>query len=1131
MSLTKEQLKCISTIDNSLVVSASAGTGKTFTMVERIKNLIINNNVSLDNILVLAFNNSIASENKQKISKALIDILINQEEKDIEKIKFIKNELEKINLGNISTVDAFSQKIFKEFSYIIDFPDDLNLISEEKSEKLLIEIIDKTIKDFARENKEEYRHILLSSSNDKDLLISNFFTIINFARSTDNIEDTIKNIVLNETDYENLSNNLKTYIYNFYLNRFKKLNNLVLNNLDDILDEITEKIPSDFKNLVYLIRDLLNNSTSYINLNNKLEKILEDHPINITQKRSRKETKDIRDIYKKEIETFREILNLINEKDSYYQDSYKEYLEIISKVSLKIFNRFQNYKKQKKYFDFKDATYYANMILESTSEEASKVLKSINFVFVDEYQDISPIQERLIRNISNSAKSSNKIDQIREDVANTFVVGDIKQAINGFRGTSSKEFLRRISLAKEDKNKNGELIKFNSNFRSSKEILNFVNDTMIDLMDENFGEINYQDEKFIVDDTVFSDNNSEIQIAELSKTEKKLDYNKLIFDISSKIKDILEEKPELDNKEKKEKYKLKDIAVLFRNLTQKDLDQISKNFKDNNIAFNIRKDTSDTFSKKFKLISYIFDIIHYPDNNYPLFFLLTSDVFNFSYEDIGELRKIDKYKTLYDNLNAYLEIKNDNLSKKIEKTLNSFEKLRVYSSIHTVSQLLKYLLANKEDLFDKDQFSIDLLEKDLLMLIPQLEDLDCNNSLIEFINEQENIKVSKNLDNYKRDSITITTVHQSKGLDWPIVFVVDNSNSNHFKDPILTDYDFGIHFKNIDYKTKLINESLLYKLVGVIKDKKEAEEELRLFYVALTRAKYRNYIFYSTTSDNLFKFLLPDNFSNLISTVNIIKKYSGDRYLDNYPFRLKLKDELKEEIKIEIEESPYYEEKIKETDGIFESKLMLDTSPIATSVTEINKSLKEDVKVIKFNSHSSNKDLGIIYHKILELIDFKKVKAFLGKDNEAELIEEEIKNIINLYIDKENKEDIDIEKLIEVFFEEDFYDIILKSKNFYKELSFIMVDDRKNVYKELNVLSENINSKQIQIKGKIDLLIVDKDDNYYLIDYKLSSHQEDILINDYKYQLLLYKKSLEDNNKKVKKIYLLDINQAKLIEL
>lgn len=1133
MNITKEQEICISTLDKGLVVSASAGTGKTFSMIERVKNLIINYSISLDNIVVLAFNNSIACENKQKISKSLINYLVYEKEgQSIEKIKFIKNEIEKINLGNISTVDAFSQKIFKEYSYIIDFPDDMMLVTEEKSEEILEEIINEELKKHAKENKKEYKHILFSSSNDRNNLIEIFKTVINFARSNDDIDKTIRNICLDKSAYNTLLNKAKDYVYLFYMKRFKKIDELAFKNRFNIQEELEENSSERIDSLIEKIHKIIYENISYMDLYEYFNFIVENNKLATKQKNNQNYYKDLLILYKNSINEFLDILKILNQKQDYYSADFKNYLEVISKLSNEIFISFQNYKKNKKIFDFKDATYYANLILESEHEEAKKILENINFIFVDEYQDISPIQERFIKNLTKKGTPSKILKQKNSTGANVFVVGDIKQAINGFRGTSSREFLNRINLAKEDEIKNGKLLKFNYNFRSSQKILNFVNNIMIELMDQNFGDVNYEEEQFIIDNSIVEESDSEISISFFPIKKNSIDYQN-INKICTKIKNLVDNV----NNENFKNYKYNDIAVLSRNLPKKTIEQYANIFKDNKIPFNIKKDIQDDFYTKFKIISYLFKVIHYSNDNYSFFFLITSNLFNFTYEEIGKIRLINKNETLYNNLISYkMANKNDNITKKIDKIIDTLSVLREYSEFHTVSQLINYILGKKRFLFFNEKNLIDDIEDDLLKFIPFIESLESNNSLIEFINEEENIKIPKDISNFQIDSVTITTVHQSKGLGWPIVFVVDNSVNNNSYKQVLTDYEYGIQFKNIDYESKFIEKSLLYNLVKNIKEKKEAEEELRLFYVAITRAKNMNHIFVLNGDAKPEKCgLLLNNFSKMLIYVNIIKKYNGEEFLNNYGLRTKdniieQADDLDIFEKLNLEE-----EKENEIEKKYISKLNGSNLTLTTSVTEINKIFKEDKKEDKTNiiysSEKSDKELGIIYHQIFEFLDFNKIKTYLTKDNEAELIEEEIKQILDKKIKSKEKKFVNIEKIIEIFLEENFYNILLNAKKIYKEFSFIMVDNNKNIYKSLGKEIEELNLYNRQIKGKIDLIIVDKNNDYFLIDYKLTSHDEKTLKDDYKNQLMLYKKSLNDINKKVKAMYLLDINQIKLIEV
>lgn len=1105
MKWTNDQYKAITTRGGKVLVSAAAGSGKTAVLSQRVLDFVLNGG-NIDKLLVVTFTDAAALEMKLRIKKKIEEeSLKNASEHLIRQLTLIDN-------AKIATMDSFYSKLVKQNFDILGIMPDFSILpsAEEKilKEKVVREILEESFDD---DNYIKMLHTLNATDNnlikDKVIKISNFLSTIPF------YQDYIKEVVDNYS-----SGYYKTTFINSIKDKMMSYNNLYT----DIKDELFHA-SSDFDKL----NDIINSEAMLINQLLNVENFDELSTLLRTFKFERQPSirghsedyvfnkyKSIRSAFKNEIQK-----NL--KETSYITDSlFDNQMHIMKNTLLCLFNiviKFRNKlleeKKKINKYSFGDIPLFVIDLLIKNGKKtdlAIKISKTFEEILIDEYQDTNKLQSIIFNAISRDEK-------------NLFLVGDIKQSIYRFRSACPDIFNNDKNNSYKDKFPM--LITLSQNFRSKDLVLDFCNFIFNSTMSNYLGEVDYNDDEKLYKgaefpsdsnaipeiDIICNEDKSEGEEDELNKIEKEAIH------VADKVKHLLDSKYQVYDKDGFYRdIKPSDIALLFRSLSHSD---VYRNALINrNIGVYCNKD--QTFFDNYDVML-IISILKVVDNVYDdisLAAVLKSNIFNVSDNDLATIKMDNKYDYLYDAI-----IKSDN--EKLKKIIDIIIDLKNYSNTNSLVNTMNYIY-NKLSIIKNIGLNKNKI-KNLTLMIKNAKDFDINNSksLHEFVSYIEEILLDKSSFNGANplsdgDNVLMTTIHKSKGLEYPVVFVCEtgkNFNEQDLKEDMLIDSNLGIAFNITDYKRKFRYETIpmivLKKKIRLL----QLSEELRVLYVALTRAREKLII--TGFVNNLTK--LVKEASYLIGDANnvdclylensksylkwiigcLLKHKNGAKlrdlsnidcktYLDDSVFKLNIinANSIKEESLQEKKEINSINDEI--TINNYDSSLSL--VPEHLSVSEIKaKDHNYYRKPYFLNSNVKSTNLGTLYHRVFELLPVMKYNINSLKEE-----------IDNLNISDEEKKLLDLEKIF-AYLTSNLYDIILNCDKVYKERQIVFNIDAKNYDKSLE-------NGKILVDGTIDLLSI-KNDKYIIVDYK-TDKVDDIndLVHLYKVQLDLYEMAIKE---------------------
>ena len=1030
MSWTNEQLEAINKEGKSIIVSAGAGSGKTAVLTERVIRKI-KEGTHINELLILTFTNAASREMKERIRK------------NISKDPSLKEELDLIDSSFITTFDSFTLSIIKKYNYLLNISSDVSPCEESlinlKKKVMLDNIIDslyeeenpklaKLISDFCVKDDKSIRDAILKMNHLIETKTDKYEYLDNYIK--DNFNDSkIEEII---TTFEEL-----------LIKRIEEISNL--------LEEIRHYTDEDFY-------DKLSSSlTSLIS-----SKTYEDILYNVTNlsmpNAPRGSSEELKTLKGKISDSIKDIKKLCkyNSKEEIKTSMLmsKDYIEIIIEIIIKLNKELDEFKFKNDLYTFNDIAILAIKLVKENDKVRNELTKSFKEIMVDEYQDTNDLEEELVSLISNN---------------NVYMVGDIKQSIYRFRDANPDIFKYKYDLYRDDTL--GYKIDLNKNFRSRNEVLDDINLIFNLLMDKEIGGADYlNDGQMIFGNTDYKEVpfNNNMEILNYSTEDSKYENEEIeAFIIANDIKNKIDNKYLVFDKETKSlrEANYNDFVVLISR--SKDFNLFKKIFEYNGIPLSIQADVTIKEDISLVLLKNLL--------------LLTINIYNknfdssFKHEFISIMRSplIDEtdeniFKYFVNNNFSSSELfkKCESLSKRMTslstkefiilllKEFNFYENLIKIGDVDESIVKIEYLIKSL-DSFNKIGYTV----------------VDFSNYLDEVMNGDNDIKLNINKDNV--NSVRIMTIHKSKGLEFPVCYFPGLYAKFNMRDK---DERF-IFNKKYGFITPIFNEGIDTTINKDIYQeyylKEEVSEEIRLFYVALTRAREK------------MIFLVNDfNDGNIIRETRVI----SDRIRNSY-------------------------------------KTFRD---MLASIRENLVSYIKDININDLNiSRDYNQVKSFNYKEYINLLEVENDIKEISIDNTL-LEEESYSKKENKLITKEERDNMEygtkVHHILECldFSNPDFSNIDDYIKN--KTISFLNSDLIKNisngkVFKEYEFMYEKDNSLN---HGIIDLMI-EYSDYIDIIDYKLKNISDENYIK----QLKGYKEYIENRTNKKCNLYLYSLIDEK----
>ena len=1148
MAWTKEQKKAIYQKGDNILVAAAAGSGKTAVLVERIINKIINEKIDVDKLLVVTFTNAAATEMRERV----LDAIYKKLEKDPDN-QMLQRQIVLLNKSHISTIHAFCLEVIKNNFYKTNISPNFRLANTPEIELLKMEVLEEVFDNLYEEKNEQFIKLIdtycgyRSDDNLKEIILKIYKYIQSMPYPEEWLEKQVEKFNLNlEQDFS------KTTWGNLLMEEAKEVIEESINTLKNVAKKL--RLETDLNKWYMIINDDIVRLEEILNMKTWDEYYVKIQELKFkTWAQDRKivsdlkdNAKSIRDKVKAKIDGLKSEIFIYDSKQANNDifAMYETLLEI-KNVILKFISEYQKTKLQKNIIDFNDIEHLALQILVQKNEKGeykpTEVAKEYQNMFeeiaIDEYQDSNEIQEEILKQISRGN--------------NIFMVGDVKQSIYKFRQAKPELFLQKYNTY--DNNK----IQLFANFRSRKNILDLSNVIFENIMSEEFGSIDYNENEFLnvgqeyIETKEKTLGKAELHIidasAETEEVQEEILENAEIEAkfVAKKIKELINGNYVVyDKKQGYRKLQFKDIVILLRKtaniapIYEKELE---------NLEYPVFSDIGTNYFESIEIqtIMNLLKIISNPDNDIALVTVLRSPIGQFTDNELIEIRIENPKDSFYNAL-----ISSKKLKEKINSFLELIEDFRTKQEYLKLDELIWYIYEktgylNYVSLMKNGNIKV----ANLRMLFEKARDYEQGSfkGLYNFINFID--KVTKGntdmgapkLIGENENVIRIMSIHKSKGLEFPVVFLCGTGNQFNMldlNDNILIHSELGLGPKYINYARRITYNTLAKEAIKYQTKKEIKEEEMRLLYVALTRSREKLII--TGVDKNLKKSIQEKEDLLQISgnrvTTEIAKKCKT--YLEwieivNLADR-RMKDLINvyEHTKNDSLEIEKEEQKVK-TIEIEERKINKEINEILTweypekeltkiegksSVSKLtketeNEEIKVELKKPKFLEGElplSKAEIGTTVHLVMQKLDFK--QNYTIEKIEQLLEELEQKGIIAT----KQKEAVPKQKIL-AFAESQLFKEIGRAKKTYKEQPFYINIPVKELY-------ESKSNENILVQGIIDLYYITENGEIILVDYKtdyVPENKASYLKEKYQSQLNLYKRALDQAlGKKVTRAYI-----------
>ena len=1025
---TKEQLKAIETLDKSVLVSAAAGSGKTSVLIERIIRIILEGRANVDEMLVVTFTNAAASEMKLRLASAIRKRMADHPE-DVARMK---DQLARLYKAYTSTIDSFALRVIKEFFHMTDMEPSFGVADEVQCELLRREALSELFEDgFENDDLIEggsFRAFLRLYSEERsdDAFMDNMLDAYSRLRTMPDYFDwayekaeqlKVTPDTFEGSDFQKMMFADAETVFGRVLGAFAELRNMFA---DAGIYDMYEKKLAEQETAVNAIYDTLVSGNAGKEVITAIENIPSTRLVPVKAQKEafdsiKAEVKKVNDALKKEIGDLKkrymipDLWARLSEMNATYEYTVY-YLRMLEEFE----KRYDAKKREKRVIDFADMEHIAVRILKN-DDAADTLRRRFRFIFVDEYQDTNNIQENLISRVA------------RPD--NVFRVGDVKQSIYKFRQAEPEIFERLYARYTAGEEPSGIAIDLGRNFRTNNAAITYINHVFKSVMDgydersmlytgiECPPEYDFIPEVHVLiddsgeeeDDTFDSeDGGADEEIEELSKEEAEAEY------IAGLVQSIIGTEF-FDSKTRTVRTaEARDIAVLFRAVKYRG-EIMSRALRERAIEAHV-EETEDFFDTvEIEVALALLTCIDNMKRDVQLISVLHSEVFGFSPDELACIRiehnKAVSERTAYWKAFEWFteEGPESALKKKAADAREALMEWRRLSRILPLEDFIWKVLvdsgyykmagampggasrqANLRTLADRaGRFSKDSIAtlSSFITFLDLLKSKKIKNGQASMVGRDD-------------DVVRISTIHKSKGLEYPFVIVGGlghrfryDTNSKGFS----FDPEGGIGLPYVDPARRYWRSTVLQRAISSKSRNDSYREEMRLLYVAMTRARNKLCMVGTCKSEEELNSYQLQPASFLKAMQNVLKSGFNKLYIS--PLMLtKEADEKGADGRISAyfdrplneEEQAIYDEIDRRfsyrypDEDLLTEKAKYSVSAIRKEELEKERMQKKEAVVtsddevthlrmgVEQSKRASAADIGIAYHRIMEFLDFSK---------------------------------------------------------------------------------------------------------------------------------------------------------------
>lgn len=1211
VSWTEEQQKVIDTRNCNILVSAAAGSGKTAVLVERIIQRITdkNNPVDIDELLIVTFTRAAAGEMKERIRQAIEKKLeANPEDEHLQRQSTL------VHHALITTIDSFCSYIVKNYFHLIDLDPSFRMGDEGEMRLLQADVADAVLEEAYTEEAPSFLAFsdgFAGGKTDKKIP-EMIIKLYSFSMSYPYPEEWLLNCrkAYEIKSIEELENaDWMKLIKNEVKQEIKEVSMLLKQALE------IAKEPDGPVFYIGLLEDeasavaKLERTENFFEWKEMLDKL--EFKRLPAGKKAEKElvsenqqelAKNLRSEAKDQIKAL---------KERYFQETAEEMLEnlqragepvgVLVDLTLAFMKLYREKKKEKNILDFGDLEHYALEILIKHTEEkdertdaARELSKKFAEIMIDEYQDSNLVQEKLLTSVS----------KMEDGIYNIFMVGDVKQSIYRFRLARPDLFMEKFKTYPQEEGMDCLRIDLHKNFRSRAEVLEGVNYLFYQIMGEDLGGVEYDRTAALYPGRIFQPKPEEesepatevLLLEDEEENTRELEARM----VALRIGELAGKYLVLDKKtEEYRPAKYSDFTILLRTMSGW-AETFKKILNSCGIPASVTTKTGYFSAQEVTTVLDYLKILDNPMQDIPLAAALHGLPDGFSFQELAEIKVLgmENEKTGFYEALLLGEKLSSPLGEKIRRFFAVYRELRrkvPYTPMHEL--IWDFYDATDFLVYQQAFVSGEQRKANLLMLAEKARDYESTSyrGLFNFIRYIENLKKYQvdfgeaNTLSENEDTVRIMSIHGSKGLEFPIVFVCGMGkqiNMQDARESIVLHPDLGIGSPYVDTQLRIRTRTILQKAVQREILLESLGEELRILYVALTRAK-----------EKLILTGVTSKLEDTLKSFEMLKKQEEERL--PYGLRVKGKSYLDWVLKAlarhramkplyemyKLSVYPFNEMYDKEPDFTVRQvqplELVLDEAQLRTEeMLKKGELLLWDSKEVydetwrelfkdSFSYEYPYEAEGAIPAK-LTVSEIKRMQNEDIEESEILLEEEETEEIVPLFMQETKEElkgtakgtlyhrvweNLDYEKIdtkeqIEEQLENmltteekksiwtpDFYrfaknPLAVRMKEaaqrgqLYREQPFVIAMPANQMKKEYET------EEEILVQGIIDAYF-EEEDGLILVDYKtdkVQKGQEKELIEKYKVQMQYYKKALEMiTDREVKEIYIYSTGIGKAV--
>ena len=1153
-SWTREQQQAIDLRGKSLLVAAAAGSGKTAVLVERIIQIISDevNPVNLDELLVVTFTNAAAAEMKERIGAAIQNKLL---ENPMSEHLYQQSML--LHKAQIITLHAFCLELVRQNFFRLGLDPQLKIADETENQLILAEALDEVLEDYYSDETKMEAFIQLADQyggREDEQLRDVLLRLYHMAQSMAQPERWLSQIAAKQSvDWFALAaEDVARQLRSVQRLLIKAVN---LASTDEGLSGYLFHIEKEYN---WSCELLLAMEQGWDNLAQQLQLGGFDRLPSAKKGTFDEETKEqvtsYRDGAKKQIETLRK---------NYFSRSREEQLQelaaqqpvraLLVELVLALMHRFQQKKAEKNLMDFHDMEHFCfNLLYEETEDglqvtELALQLKAQYYeVMVDEYQDINDLQESILQAVS------------REN--NLFMVGDIKQSIYGFRMANPQLFAEKYSAFPAEENEICQRLDLNRNFRCRSNVVGGVNEVFSRLMNGQDGDLLYDEKAALVYGAEYPDvlegqqpvpeqihllvltQNSDIEEAPFEAEQPLSAMEEEGLLLCQQMQQLIAQKAQVYDK-RLQQYRdvtWRDMVVLLR--APKAAGTVyARILKEAGIPAAV--DTGDGYFSAWE-IQIVLSMLHIIDNplqDLPLLAVLKAPFFHFSEEELAQLRLLMPKGYFYGCLQKTAELDclcSESLKQKAAGFLEQLQHWRKLARQLDLSNLIWQLYkdtgfyeyvgalrdgvqrqANLRALHERARAYEKTSFKGVFLFLRFLEQMQDNNADLEparILSDNENV-------------VRIMSIHKSKGLEFPVVFIGGMGRRFHLRDTqqeFLLDKDYGLAFSAVDGELEIKYHTIAQRVISQKKRLEALQEEKRVLYVAMTRARERLYLIGSCADPAkkldisidkaacYLDWLLPMQLSQPLWDVQYITAGTVNCDVNDTEKLPPLRQALEEGKTLPA--SGRWAQQIDRQLSWQYEKPQFITVKAQSSVTELKQKFnaESDDSLLQFSFDSrpeaviakeglTSAEKGTLLHLLLSRVD-------LHEDITMDYLNRLVAELeAKKFIAAGSAEGISLQGILD-FFHSPLGKRFLAADDTkrYRELPFITALDS-------HLLDETLpqGEKNVLVQGVIDCLWQEDDGHWVLVDYKsdrISQGQTHLILERYSGQMQLYRYAVEN---------------------